>query len=361
MDDYLDFSGPVKLIIVERALVENRNGKFRERDKNNLTRIIFDNRGKPVSELRENSSIEYQYDDEGNLYLIRKKDKSGTLLEETRMSYRKGTLQEQEKSFPDGSVREKKAYRYDGENRLVSESTSTRHIRYEYRNGQVFREYRYYGKEPELAIEYKRDRHGRPIRIETFSKEGSTLRKELMEWEEDRLSRWTIWGREGLLLKRDRFEYSCFHDGNWLKRIRYSAMETETEIPVEVVYRSIAYSDSYPEIKPVHKEETRVLSETSQALTFSDGSIYRGEIREGKMEGKGYIQWPDGSSYKGEFRNNRMDGQGILTWPNGDIYSGMFTEGQMEGVGRLRWSGGKTFYGLFENNRRTNQGIIEEE
>ncbi|MBN2657002.1 MAG: hypothetical protein JXR86_08070 [Spirochaetales bacterium] len=361
MDNYLEFTGPVKLIIVEKALVENRNGKFRELEKAGITRLIFDSQSRPVSELRENSSLEYQYDDEGNLMAVRERDKKGALVEEYRMTYRENRLLIKNKLSPDSTVRESRTYRYDEENRLISESQGSRHIRYEYKDDYIHREYRYYGKEPELALVYRHNESGKPLQIETFSKEGASLRLEQFVWKDNLLSEWIIRGKDGRTFKNDRYEYSCFHEGNWLKRIRYNRIEPNRENPVEVIYRSIAYSDSCPDVKPVHEEEKVIQHQSPGALTFKDGSLYRGEIRDGKMEGKGFIQWPDGSSYKGEFRNNRMNGRGILTWPNGDIYSGMFKEGKMEGVGRLRWAGGKRFYGLFEENRRTRQGIIEED
>jgi len=361
MDDYLDFSGPVKLLIVEKALVRKENGKFREMGRTGVTRMILDSQGKVVSEIRERESLEYQYDEQENLTQIRKKDKKGTIQEETSLLWEKGLLLKKERISADGTLREKNSYRYDEANRKVSESSQSRHIRYEYKGEHIVREYRYYGREPELVLVFKRDADGYPLEAVTHSKEGAVLRREEYEWEDKRLYQWKIWGKEGLILKEDRFEYSCFHDGNWLKRTRFSHLNRENEEPVEVLYRSIAYSDSCPEVNPLYKVEKEVLKENSRSLTFSDGSIYRGELHKGKMEGRGYIQWPDGSSYKGEFHNNRMEGQGILTWPNGDIYSGTFNAGHMEGIGRLRWSDGKTFYGIFENNRRTNQGIIEEE
>jgi len=360
MDDYLDFSGPVKLIIVEKALVTKVNGKFHEKGRSGITRMILDSKGKTVSEIRELETLEYQYNEEENLTLIRKKDKKGTLLEETTQIWQNGLLLKKERISADGAVRERCSYRYDELNRKVSESSQSRHIRFEYNGKHVSREYRFYGREPELVLVFERDSDGHPLEAVTHSREGAVLRREEYEWEDNRLKKWRIWGREGLFLKDDNFEYSCFHDGNWLKRTRFSLLDRESEEPVEVLYRSIAYSDSCPEINPLYKVEKEVLKENSRSLTFRDGSIYRGEIHMGKMEGRGYIQWPDGSSYKGEFHNNRMEGQGILTWPNGDIYSGTFNSGYMEGIGRLRWSDGKTFYGIFENNRRTNQGIIEE-
>lgn len=30
--------------------------------------------------------------------------------------------------------------------------------------------------------------------------------------------------------------------------------------------------------------------------------------------------FPDGSKYKGEWKDGNMDGKGVYIWPNGDLY-----------------------------------------
>lgn len=360
MDDYLKSSGPVKLLIIERALLLGRSGKRKESEKKILTHLVLDKWGNPASELRESSSIDYLYNDYHQPVKKTEKSKSGANIEEIRYSYRENLKVKEETFGPDGKIREARTFHYDKDGRLIREICGSRLYKYEYRDDCLEKEYRYYGKEPELALIYKRDQQGRITSITTIDAHGRLLREEHREWDEDRLTARKVIKSDSLVISDETFEYSCFHDGNWLKMTRFAIRDKEEKVPVETIYRSIAYSDSFPEVEPVHTNSDRVLKEDKLSLSFSDGSIYRGDITDGKMNGRGFIQWPDGTSYKGEFRENRMDGQGILTWPNGDIYSGFFTMGKMEGIGRLRWAGGKTFYGLFEDNRRTNQGIIEE-
>ena len=290
-------------------------------------------------------------------------EKSGNTKEKICFYYNeKDLLFKKEKRSGDDSIRELREYRYDENNNLIFEKCGSRHIKFEYdEENHLIKEYRYYGKEPELALIYKNDKKGNILEIKTVDSTGGRIRLEQFKWQEELLIEHFCLNRDDVILRDDIFEYSCFHDGNWLKRVRYSRMDIETREAIEVIYRSITYADIFPELKPRHHNSDVILKEEKKALSFSDGSKYRGDLHNGKMEGKGYIQWPDGSSYKGDFKENRMDGLGILTWSNGDIYSGTFSEGKMEGIGRLRWNEGKTFYGLFEDDRRTNQGIIEDE
>jgi hypothetical protein len=362
MEDFLTFTGPVKLLIIERALIKGKNSSRKEGVKEILTRLVINEHRLPSSELKENSTIDYHYNEKQQLTLIQEKEKTGHIKEEIRFSYREHLLHRKEKLNSDGSSGEIHDYKYNTDNHVINEKCGSRQFKFEYDSHERIKsEYRYFGKEPELALLYSYNDEGNVIEIKTVDSKGSQIRLEKFTWDNGLLTEHFCLNRDNVILNDDIFEYSCFHDGNWLKRVRYTLMSREKRAPVEVIYRSITYADIYPELKPIHHNSTEILKEEKKALSFSDGSTYRGDLENGKMDGRGYIQWPDGSSYKGDFKDNQMDGRGILTWSNGDIYSGTFTAGKMEGIGRLRWKQGKTFYGLFEDDRRTNQGIIEED
>jgi hypothetical protein len=42
--------------------------------------------------------------------------------------------------------------------------------------------------------------------------------------------------------------------------------------------------------------------------------IYRGQMKDSKIEGQGEFKWPDGRHYIGEFVNSCMQGYGKLIW-----------------------------------------------
>ena len=70
---------------------------------------------------------------------------------------------------------------------------------------------------------------------------------------------------------------------------------------------------------------------TDEKLTWSGGSIYEGEIRNGKMHGKGVYTWLDGERHEGEFHDDEIHGKGVRTWPDGRRYEGEFVNGNFHG------------------------------
>ena len=59
---------------------------------------------------------------------------------------------------------------------------------------------------------------------------------------------------------------------------------------------------------------------------FSNGSIYQGEIRQGKMHGQGLMKYVNGLNgyniYEGEFADDKKNGFGTMTYAKGDVYRG---------------------------------------
>jgi hypothetical protein len=51
---------------------------------------------------------------------------------------------------------------------------------------------------------------------------------------------------------------------------------------------------------------------------------YEGEIKDGKMEGKGVIRSENGHMYEGEFKANKLSGKGTYVHKNGNKYIGDF-------------------------------------
>ena len=64
-------------------------------------------------------------------------------------------------------------------------------------------------------------------------------------------------------------------------------------------------------------------------FTSVDGSVYEGEVQNGKAHGQGIQTKFDGQVYEGEFKNNVWDGIGELREADGTIKHGEFKEGYM--------------------------------
>ena len=67
--------------------------------------------------------------------------------------------------------------------------------------------------------------------------------------------------------------------------------------------------------------------------------LYRGMLKESRIEGQGEFKWPDGRHYIGEFRNSSMHGYGRLLWTDKTggkcVYKGEFMANVFHGLGRL--------------------------
>ncbi len=62
---------------------------------------------------------------------------------------------------------------------------------------------------------------------------------------------------------------------------------------------------------------------------YSDGSKYKGEMKDGKRHGRGIFVRPDGMKYEGEWQDDKPGGRGILTSPDGKQRSGIWKNGKL--------------------------------
>ena len=74
---------------------------------------------------------------------------------------------------------------------------------------------------------------------------------------------------------------------------------------------------------------------------------YSGEFSEGKLNGKGVLNYPDGHEYIGEFRNDLRHGQGTLELARGDRYEGAWKDNKPHGNG-VYFRNGERFEGSWK-------------
>lgn len=80
-----------------------------------------------------------------------------------------------------------------------------------------------------------------------------------------------------------------------------------------------------------------------------DGGRYYGALRDGKLHGRGRIEWANGRSYQGAFASGEFHGKGRFDYPDGDVYEGDFRKGEFTGKGRYARKDGARYEGGFEN------------
>jgi hypothetical protein len=93
------------------------------------------------------------------------------------------------------------------------------------------------------------------------------------------------------------------------------------------------------------------------ALT-PDGGRYYGPLVDGKLHGRGRIEWPNGSVYEGEFANGMMSGKGRLRFANANTYEGELRDGMMWGRGRFEIPDQEVYEGGFRQDYYWGQGEV---
>ncbi len=78
------------------------------------------------------------------------------------------------------------------------------------------------------------------------------------------------------------------------------------------------------------------------------GERYDGEWRAGKKHGKGVLTMGNGARYEGDFKDDVLEGEGTLTLAGGTRYSGTLVRGYPNGQGTLTGPSG-TFAGTWVN------------
>ena len=112
-----------------------------------------------------------------------------------------------------------------------------------------------------------------------------------------------------------------------------------------------------------HKTEMPINNGT---YTYSDGTKYIGEFRDGKKQGRGILIFGKqsqftGDKYIGEFKNDKYNGQGIFTFSvnskfSGDKYIGGFKDNKKNGYGIYTYADGSKYVGEYRNDKKSGHG-----
>ena len=97
---------------------------------------------------------------------------------------------------------------------------------------------------------------------------------------------------------------------------------------------------------------------TPDAIT-PDGGRYYGPLQDGKLHGRGRIEWDNGARYEGEFAHGLMSGRGRMTFVDDYRYDGEFRDGSMNGHGRMQFHDGTVYTGEFRNDLFHGNGLYK--
>jgi len=112
------------------------------------------------------------------------------------------------------------------------------------------------------------------------------------------------------------------------------------------------------ELKKLLKQfETEVSGNFSATIVFSNPDtggkrVYSGETKNGKPHGQGIDEYIDeGYKIKGEFRNGDANGQSTITWSDGSMYEGQVIDGVKSGSGTFTHPDGISDDGEWLNDK----------
>lgn len=87
---------------------------------------------------------------------------------------------------------------------------------------------------------------------------------------------------------------------------------------------------------------------------------YKGNFREGRMDGKGEYIWKDGGSYIGDFREDFLEGKGERNYKNKAIYKGYFKYDKPHGEGTMTYANGSIYKGWWQFAYKHGEGLYKD-
>ena len=158
--------------------------------------------------------------------------------------------------------------------------------------------------------------------------------------------------------------FICHFNGRLLCDLDTYLLEREKLINFDFLEEN--YLDAYDLIQDVVDHESpnyqksvlaglySMLDESVDELTYEDGSVYKGVMKDGAPHGIGVLNWVDGSMYDGDWIDGQMTGNGTYLWSNGMKYIGDWVNGQMHGKGKLISVDGNVSEGNFSLGKLVN-------
>jgi hypothetical protein len=101
--------------------------------------------------------------------------------------------------------------------------------------------------------------------------------------------------------------------------------------------------------KRVSKRKNSILK-GGEIIPYGDGSVYDGEVKDGKKNGRGKYTWASGSVYEGDWKDDKKNGRGKFTWASGQVYDGEWKDGKKNGRGKFTWLDGEVYEGEFNDD-----------
>ena len=124
-------------------------------------------------------------------------------------------------------------------------------------------------------------------------------------------------------------------------------------------FKRVNYGDFlYPIIKFLEGNKKAKLNKSFPFVPV----VYKGDMVNGKRQGKGKCIFKDKYYYEGDWFDDKMHGKGTLYFPDGKIlYEGDFINNEKEGYGKYYYLDGPYYIGQWVKDKKHGKGIIYSE
>jgi len=89
------------------------------------------------------------------------------------------------------------------------------------------------------------------------------------------------------------------------------------------------------------------------------GNLYEGDIKGEEMDGFGRTCFKNGDVYRGWYKHNKKEGPGVYIFSNGGSYEGEWRNDNIDGKGTRIYQNGNKFVGSFVNGKKQGYGRAE--
>lgn len=96
----------------------------------------------------------------------------------------------------------------------------------------------------------------------------------------------------------------------------------------------------------------------SSVVTYPNGDVYEGQLRDGLRWGRGRMIYAGGDVYVGMWKDDLRDGVGTTTYAGGDVYQGEYRADKRHGRGKYIFSNGNVYEGEYYDNKRQGVGVF---
>ena len=163
---------------------------------------------------------------------------------------------------------------------------------------------------------------------------------------------------------------------DWIKNIETSSIinmdkkyegKFENGLFVEGTITFLNNSEPRKFYKGKVNKETMQMNDPNGELVWKNGNKYIGNFVDGKMTGKGIMEFVNkdvyaeggkwvNAVYEGDFLNGIFHGNGIMKYANGDVYEGEWKDDERFGKGIMRYANGDVYEGEWKNNEKFGRG-----